>query len=469
MEQKQGSLKKEITILHGVLLIIGAVVGASAFILIGPLAGQTGPGLWISYAIGAIPAVFVAVVYSQLGAAFPITGAGYISISRLISPAVAMMVVWSAILGIFAFAMPLMAFGFALYVDKLFPLGGDVMLLLVAALTIIFFTVLNLFELKWMLWVQSIMAAIMIIVLLIFGIGGSLNANPAYQAPLFPLGFGAVLAAMIPAYVMYTGLNGATELGGETKNPRRNIPIILGVSFVLLLLIYLSITYALTGLLPWQELGKIKGATAVVTAAGKFMPEAVALPLIGIGALVAAATTISGSLAFLSRDVLMLGKDEILPAALGKISRRTGIPSGAVITLGVISVLGLVLAVVFGENFITYCATAVAYAFMLLSLFGCIAMYLLPKKMPERFEQSPFKLKGFWHPFFTLGGAILFGILILWGFISGYLTDPSSGWQPTLALIILVITGFMYYYLRRWQLSKRGIAIEDKLKQVREI
>jgi len=396
---EQGKLKREITILHGVLLIVGSVIGASAFILIGPLAGQTGPGLWISYAIGAIPALFVAVVFSQLGAAFPITGAGYISISRLLSPSVAMMVVWSAILGIFAFAMPLMAFGFALYLDKLFPLGGDAMLLVVAALTIMFFTVLNMFEIKWMLWVQSIMAGIMIIALIIFGVGGSLNANPSYQTPLFPLGFSAVLAAMIPAYVMYTGLNGATELGGETKNPRRSIPIILAISLTIMVAVYILITYALTGLLPWQELGKIKGATAIVTAAGKFMPAGVALWLMGIGALFAAATTISGSLAFLSRDVLALGKDGILPTRLGNINKRNGVPRAAVVTLGIVSVLGLVLAVVFGENFITYCATSVSYAFMLLALFACIAMYLLPRKMPDRYAQAPFKLKGFWQPF----------------------------------------------------------------------
>jgi len=465
---EQGSLKKEITILHGVLLIIGAVVGASAFILIGPLAGQTGPGLWMSYALGAIPAIFVAVVFSQLGAAFPITGASYIAISRLLSPSVSLMAIWSAILGIFAFAMPLMAFGFALYVDKLFPLGGDMMLLLVAALTIIFFTILNLFEIKWMLWVQSIMTALMIIALLIFGIGGSFAVNPANQTPLFPLGFPAILAAIIPAYVMYTGLNGATELGGETKNPRRNIPIILTISLIVLVVIYILITYALTGLVSWQELGKIKGATAVATAAANFMPAGVALWVIGVGALFAAASTINGSLAFLSRDILALGKDSILPAGLGKINTTTHTPVAAVITLGIISVLGLVMAVVFGENFISYCATAVSYAFMLLSMFGCIAMFVLPRKMPERFEQSPFKLKGFWYVFFTLGGAILFAVLILWGFISGYMKDPSTGWQPALALIILVITGYLYYYLRRWQLRNRGINIEDKLKKVEE-
>jgi len=465
---EQGSLKREINVLYGVLLIVGAVIGASAFILIGPLAGQTGPGLWIAYALGAIPAIFVAVVFSQLGAAFPVTGATYMAISRLLSPAVSLMAVWSAILGIFAFAMPLMAFGFALYVDKLVPLGGDMMLLLVAALTIIFFTVLNIFEIKWMLWAQGIMTALMIVALLIFGIGGSFAANPANQTPLFPLGFSAVLAAIIPAYVMYTGLNGATELGGETKNPRRNIPIILIISLLLLVVIYVLITYALTGLLPWQDLGKIKGATAVVTAAGKFLPAGVALWVMGIGALFAAATTINGSLAFLSRDILALGKDMILPAGLGRISKRFHTPVWAVVTLGIVSVLGLVLAVVFGENFITYCATAVSYAFMLLSMFGCIAMFVLPRKMPERYAQSTFKLKGFWHPFFTLGGAIIFGGLIIWGFISGYLADPKTGWYPALALVILVVTGLLYYYLRRWQLRRRGIAIEDKLKKVEE-
>jgi len=106
---------------------------------------------------------------------------------------------------------------------------------------------------------------------------------------------------------------------------------------------------------------------------------------------------------------------------------------------------------------------------MLLALFACIAMYLLPRKMPDRYAQAPFKLKGFWQPFFTLGGAILFGVLILWGFISGYMTDPASGWQPALALILLVVTGFAYYYFRKWQLSRKGIAIEDKLKHVEEI
>jgi len=465
---EQSSLKREVSIFHGIMLIIGTVIGASSFILIGPLAGQTGPALWMSYALGAIPAIFVAVVFAQLGSSFPMTGAAYVAISRLLSPALSLMAVWSAILGIFCFATPLMAFGFALYLNNLIPLGGDIMLLVVAALTIIFFTVLNIFEIKWMMWAQSIMTVAMIVVLMVFGFGGSFSADPALQTPMFPRGFTAVLAAIIPAYVMYTGLNGITEIGGEVKNPRRSIPIILTISLILLVIIYVAITYALTGLISWTELGKIQGATAVATAASKFMPATFAVLFTSIGALVAASTTINGSIAFLSRDMLALGKDKVLPDALGKVSPRFHTPVPAVITLGVLAVLGLVLTVVFGENFITYCATAVSYAFMLLSLLVCIAVYLMRNKMPERYEQAEFKVKGFWFSFFTIGGAVIFGILILWGFISGYLADPATGWQPALALVVLVVTGLAYYYLRKWQLSKQGINIQDKLNKVEE-
>jgi APA family basic amino acid/polyamine antiporter len=263
-------------------------------------------------------------------------------------------------------------------------------------------------------------------------------------------------------------LNGMTEIGGEIKNPKRNIPIILAVALVLLVIIYVSISYALTGLLAWQDLGKIKGATAVATAAGKFMPAGFALIFASVGALFAAATTINGSMAFLSRDLLALGKDKVLPDSLGKINKRFGTPVTAVITLGIVSILGLAMAVVFGENFITYCASAASTVFMVLSMFGCIAVYLMRSKMPDRYEQSTFKLKGFWFSFFTLGGAIVFGALILWSFIAGYMADPKTGWYPSLALVILLVTGLMYYYLRRWQLRKQGIKLEDKLNKVEE-
>lgn len=465
---EEGKLKREITVLHGVLLLVGTVIGASAFILIGPLAAKTGPALWLAYALAAIPAVFVAVVFAQLGTAFPMTGATYITVSRLLSPAVSLVMAWSVLLGICLFVLPLMGLGVGIYVKAMLPAMGsgimaELFVPLVALVSLVFFTWLNVIGIKWMMWFQSIATGLAIIVLLVFGLGGAFFTNPSYQVPMFPMGVGVLAAAIIPAYIMYTGVNAMTELGGETKNPRRSIPLILLISMILLVIIYASITYSLTGLLPWQE---CKVDAAVAVAAGKFLPETFARYFASIGAILAAVTTILGGYAFLSRDVMALGKDLVLPGAFGRVSKRYGTPANSIILLGVTSVVGLFLALAYvmitkSDNLIVELATSASLAFMLMSVLGCVSMFLLRKKMPERYEAATFKLKGFWLPFFTIGGAVLFIGLIIVGFV----TSPVAG----AAIVVLVITGVIYYYLRNWQLRRQGIRLEDRLSRVEEI
>jgi APA family basic amino acid/polyamine antiporter len=232
---------------------------------------------------------------------------------------------------------------------------------------------------------------------------------------------------------------------------------------ILLVIIYASITYSLTGLLPWQE---CKVDAAVAVAAGKFLPETFARYFASIGAILAAVTTILGGYAFLSRDVMALGKDLVLPGAFGRVSKRYGTPANSIILLGVTSVVGLFLALAYvmitkSDSLIVELATSASLAFMLMSVLGCLSMFLLRKKMPERYEAATFKLKGFWLPFFTIGGAVLFIGLIIVGFV----TSPVAG----AAIVVLVITGVIYYYLRNWQLRRQGIRLEDRLSRVEEI
>ncbi len=459
---EEGKLRKEISVPHGILLLIGTVIGASAFILIGPLAKETGPGLWLSYLLGAIPALFIAVVFAQLGTSFPMTGATYISVGRLVSPLVSFLMVWLLVLAIFMFAMPLMAGGFGIYLMQLLPLGGmsadmkDILLGVLALACLIFFTVLNVFQIKWMMWFQSIATGMAILALLVFGIGGVIFGNTANVVPMFPNGFWAIIAAIVPAYVMYTGVNAITEMGGETKNPRKSIPRILGISLVLLVIIYCAISYAITALLPYQTLTE----GSVTEAAAKFLNPAFALVFMAVGAIMAAVTTVNGGIAFLSRDVMALAKNRVLPAGLGRISPKFGTPSRAVILAGSLSVLGLVLLVVIGMKNVVRIASVFSQGFMLMSLLACLAMLLLPRKMKERYDAASFKLKGFWLYFFTIGGMILFGTLI----IIGWYQDPFSA----LVFFILVATGLIYYYLRRWFLKRKGVSFEEGLVRIQE-
>jgi amino acid transporter len=163
---------------------------------------------------------------------------------------------------------------------------------------------------------------------------------------------------------------------------------------------------------------------------------------------------------------MVLGRDLVFPGVFGRVSKRYGTPANSIVLLGATSVVGLFLAMAYvlitkSDNLIVELATSASLAFMLMSVLGCISMFVLRKKMPERYKAATFKLKGFWLPFFTIGGAVLFVGLIVVGFVN----SPIAG----AAILLLVITGVIYYYLRRWQLRRRGLRLEDRMSRVEEI
>lgn len=69
--------KNQIGLIGAVSIIVGTVIGASIFILLGPIAGNTGPALPIAYIFAFLPALFGSLFYAQLGAVIPATGGTY--------------------------------------------------------------------------------------------------------------------------------------------------------------------------------------------------------------------------------------------------------------------------------------------------------------------------------------------------------------------------------------------------------
>ncbi len=66
---------------------VGAMVGAGVFALTGFAAGMAGPALTIAFVLNGIVALFTAVSYAELGAAFPEAGGGYLWVKEaLVDP-----------------------------------------------------------------------------------------------------------------------------------------------------------------------------------------------------------------------------------------------------------------------------------------------------------------------------------------------------------------------------------------------
>lgn len=390
-----------------------------------------------------MPALFVAVVFAQLGTAFPVSGASYATASRLVSPLVAFVTAWVLVLALLLFAMPLMAAGFAIYTMQLVPPGAmepgrrDLVMLALALSSVAFFTLLNLARIRWMMWVQSVLTVMAIAALLVFGAGGILFGEVSNTRPLFPGGPWPILAAVVPAYIMYSGVNAITEMGGETADPGRTIPRIMGISIAILVVVYSAITYAIVALLPYRTLAE----GSVTDAAAVFMGRGPAIAVMATGAVCAAVTTMNGVIAFISRDIMQIARQGALPAGLARVSERSGTPARAVLVVGAISAAGLVLLAILGEKSAVRVASVVSQGFMLMSILASVAILRLPRVFPERYAAAGFRLRSPYLEIFTIGTIVIFSTLL----VIGWIQDPAT----LLAFGILVATGLAYHLVRR--------------------
>lgn len=424
-----------------VFTLVGYVVGAGIFILPAQLAGATGPGLFLSYLVAAIPALFACVICAQIGPMFPTSGATYVAVRTLLSPFWGFVLVWTIIVCA-SVAIAFVSYGFADYLNFFVP---GLPPKAVAVGVLLFFAALNLAGVQPVVWLQALMVLWFMATLLIFGFGGLAHAHAEYFRPFFPKGGGAILTTAIPAYMTYTGLAVIAEIGEEIKDPHRTIPWCLAISFVVILLMYTLVPAALVGLIPWNELGGTEAA--VGRAAGLFLPRWVAV-VVSLSALGAAATSVNGILLAQTRDIFALARDRIFPARLGHVNARTTVPDAAVLLLA-----GLALTcILFGASITEY-AIMTVQGVMVLQVLAGIAVYRVPTALPERYAAAPFKLPAVWHRFFCVGLIVVSaGFLVL-----GARMSPG----PSAILVAAIVLGAGYYVARRRYLWARGVAVEE--------
>lgn len=434
-----------VSLLHAITIILGYVIGASIFLLVGPLSGMAGPTLYLSYIIAAIPAIFVCLYNVQLGSAMPVTAANYVIATKINSPFWGFFLNWAMVVAVF-FGVPLLAWGFADYLSFFIP-GLPVMPVALAVIALL--ALVNYFGVKPAAWLQTVMVAIFVVALMIFAFGGIPHINPEYHRPLFPLGFGAVLITAVAAYYSYIGFTVITEIAGEIVNPRKNIPIALVVSILSVLAIYVLVTYVLTGTLYWETAG-VSPAAVTEAAQGFLSPGLVTF--IGIAALFASATTINAVLLTSSRDVMMLGRDGVFPEVFGRINKKYKTPGTSIGFVFLISALGVLLAYAI-ERY----AMLTVFGLIVVHIIAATAVFRLPTIRSDIFERARIRFKPFWRWFTWIGSLLVASFFMIIG-----LVEDTQGW---LLFISLLVLGVAYWYFRKWYLTNKGINLEEGMKE----
>ncbi len=161
--------------------------------------------------------------------------------------------------------------------------------------------------------------------------------------------FGGLTDVILLAAIAYgfAGLEAASALSEEVQNPRRNVPRAIAIAGVMILGMYLLVSWTIltvlpadqvTGLTGLPDTARVAGTRLIGATAGSVLGSLVALTLC-----VASFGTVSAWMAIGARVPFAAGLDGYLPAAFGKLHPKYATPHVAVITLGIATSVLIIL------------------------------------------------------------------------------------------------------------------------------
>ncbi|MHB8526589.1 MAG: APC family permease [Candidatus Acidiferrales bacterium] len=240
------------------------MIGIGPFITIGViLSAMGGPQAILGWFLGALFSVCDGMVYAELGAAMPGAGGAYIYFREAFNPRTwgrlfSFLFLWETIF-VAPLAISAACVGFAEYSHYVFPGLNRAGVGALAAGVCVFVTFLLYRPIKAVGRLTVAMLAIVLAAM--FWVIGSgiihMNARMAFDFPpgafhLSKAFFYGLASATLIAMYNYGGYNNITYLGGEVKNPTKNIPRAIVLSVLVVAVLYLSMSVVIIGTIPWR-------------------------------------------------------------------------------------------------------------------------------------------------------------------------------------------------------------------------
>ncbi len=437
-----GQLRREVGLTSLTFISLGSIIG-SGWLLGALLAAQiAGPASLLSWILGGAIIALLALIHAELGSAYPMAG-GTARFPHLVFGSIPGFTAgWAAWLQAVTIA-PIEVEAALSYLNNKAPglvnakdmtLTGEG--LLISAALMLGFTVLNILGVRWLaesnritvLWKTAIPVLTVIVLLIVSFHASNFNAGGGFA----PFGVHGIFAAL-PAGVVFAvqGFEQAIQMGGEAKNPARDMPRAVIGAMVIGTAIYLLLELAFIGAINPNNLAH--GWSGAIVGKGDFGPYATIATGLGLGwlaallyvdAFISPAGTGLVYLGTSSRLSYALGRNGYLPGAVDQVSKR-GVPWVSILLAFVVglvvflpfpswqSLVGLVTSI-----------TAIMYAFAPVSLAA------LRKSDPDR--ERPYRL-----PFAS--------VLSPLGFVSADLIVYWSGWTTVNRLFLALIVGLVLF------------------------
>jgi len=308
-------------------------------------------------------------------------------------------------------------------------------------------------------------AAMIVLVLAIVGHGGA-DSTGLDKTAFSPngVGVGAVLGAVVAAFLSWAGFEACAALGEETDSPRRNIPRALFGSVLLTGLLFVVVMFAQTvgfgtdaaGLKAFQSSGNTLGDLA-----GTYVAHWFALLVMATAVLSAFASNLSSVMAC-ARLTMALARHGFGPRQFAQIDPTHRIPRNAVLAIAAVCILVNVFSwlahwPVMGtgdpaiDTYFFYAvvgATCLLFAYLLVE----VAVFAAWRRGEISIRPAELVLP-------ALGG--LFILVVI-----GYSVKDASGVSPAFVAIGWVLVGLLVAVLAGNLAKRIGASLTEELAAV---
>jgi basic amino acid/polyamine antiporter, APA family len=378
--QAPQELRRELSLLDATMINVGSMIGSGIF-LVPAVVALYCQSSWLVLAVwtvGGLVSLFGALSVAELGAIYPKAGGQYVYLSELYGPFWGFLYGWTAFTVIMPGSISAVAVGFATYLAyflQLSPIGIKI----VAIASILALSFINILGVKLGALVQNLftfskmgLLGLLIVVGLWHGSAANLSAG---RALLPNLDFaGALGLALIAVLWAYDGWIEITYVGGEVKNPGKNIPWAVIVSMLIVIGLYVSVNAAYLLLLPFNS---VAHSDLVAADAGRVILGAAGATVAVIGVIIATVGSNNGFVLTGARIYYAMAKEKAFFASLADVHPRFRTPAVSLTAQGIWASL-LVLTGTFEELF-TY-VVFVSWIFYALTAAG---VFVSRNRFPE--------------------------------------------------------------------------------------
>lgn len=407
-------------------ICVANMIGVGIFTTSGYILRDT-PNAWTLIAcwiFGGIISLCGSFCYCELGAMFPKAGGDYVFLRESLGKRAAFLSGWISLW--VGFSAPIAASSMALstYLTKtLWPEGATPFVLKAIAISVIcLFAYFHSTGLRLGVQIQNALTAVKIGIILLFiacGFSFGTGSWESFQTPfeVSSLYSGSFATSLIFVFFAYSGWNASVYLGGEVRDPEKNIPrsMILATLSVVVIYVALNLLFLFAAPIPdlagAEEIGWVAATHLFEPRIATFFSLAIAFFLLSA----ISAMVISGP-----RVYYAMAKDNAFFHALINVSQKHHVPERAILLQAAIAVF-FVLTGTF-ESLIMY----IGFILSVFSSLAVIGMMLLRIRRPEL--KRPYKTYFYpvtpvlyiglnaWIIFFCVSGNILslvYGLLTI--------------------------------------------------------